>query len=92
MISLVPVDEPLIAEVSIANADIGFVVPAQSMRAKIAAYQFQKYGMLEGIVKTVSADASTLEDAARKDSGYRVVFIRECLANRFEISASSSND
>lgn len=58
LMSLVPDEEPLIAEVAIENQDIGFVEPGQSVRLKVAAYQFQKYGMLEGRVKTVSADAS----------------------------------
>lgn len=59
LLSLVPRDEPLFAEVSIENKDIGFVVPSQKVRVKLAAYPFQKYGMLEGVVKTVSADSST---------------------------------
>lgn len=58
LMSLVPDQEPLIAEVAIENQDIGFVEPGQPVRIKVAAYQFQKYGMLEGKVKTVSADAS----------------------------------
>ncbi len=65
LLSLVPQDEPLLAEVSIENQDIGFVAPNQRVRVKIAAYQFQKYGMLEGVVKTVSADSAT---AARNES------------------------
>jgi HlyD family secretion protein len=56
--SLVPRDEPLLAEVLIENKDIGFVRPGQSVRLKVAAYTFQKYGMLEGVVKSVSADSS----------------------------------
>jgi HlyD family secretion protein len=59
LLSLVPQDEPLLAEVSIENKDIGFVAPNQTVRVKLAAYPFQKYGMLEGVVKTVSADSST---------------------------------
>jgi HlyD family secretion protein len=55
----VPQDEPLLAEVSIENQDIGFVAQHQIVRVKIAAYQFQKYGMLEGTVKTISADSSS---------------------------------
>ena len=55
--SLVPRDEPLLAEVLIENKDIGFVKPGQSVRLKVAAYTFQKYGMLEGVVKSVSADS-----------------------------------
>jgi hemolysin D len=57
--SLVPLEEPLLAEVRIENKDIGFVKPGQSVRLKIEAYTFQKYGMLEGVVKSVSADSST---------------------------------
>lgn len=63
LVSLVPHGEPLLAEVLIENKDIGFVAVNQPVRLKLAAYQFQKYGMLEGIVKTVSADSSALKDA-----------------------------
>ena len=59
LLSLVPHDEPLVGEVLIENKDIGFVVPGQPVRIKLAAYQFQKYGMLEGTVRTVSADSSS---------------------------------
>jgi hemolysin D len=58
LMSLVPDKEPLVAEVAIQNQDIGFVQVGQPVRIKVAAYQFQKYGMLEGKVRTVSADAN----------------------------------
>lgn len=57
LVSLVPQDEPLLAEVSIQNQDIGFVQPGQAVRLKLATYPFQRYGMLEGTVRTVQADA-----------------------------------
>lgn len=59
LLSLVPQNEPLLAEVSIENEDIGFVAEMQQVRVKIAAYQFQKYGMLEGTIKTISADSTS---------------------------------
>ena len=49
------------AEVSIENKDIGFVVSNQRVRVKLAAYPFQKNGMVEGVVKTVSADSSNMK-------------------------------
>lgn len=61
LMSLVPDREPLVAEVAIENRDIGFIAPGQSVRVKVAAYQFQKYGMLGGTVRTVGADASQAE-------------------------------
>lgn len=59
ILSLVPANEPLRAEVLIENKDIGFVTAGQPVRVKLAAFQFQKYGMLEGVVRTVSADSSS---------------------------------
>jgi HlyD family secretion protein len=57
LLTLVPQNEPLVAEVWINNADAGFVQPQQKTRVKLAAYPFQKYGMLEGAVRHISADA-----------------------------------
>ena len=57
LLTLVPHDEPLVAEVWVGNADAGFVQAEQKARVKLAAYPFQKYGMLDGVVKQVSADA-----------------------------------
>ena len=52
-----PHDEPLVAEVWVDNIDAGFVQAEQKARVKLVAYPFQKYGMLDGMVKQVSADA-----------------------------------
>ena len=58
LLTLVPIDEPLQAEVMINNDDVGFVHEGQSVKLKLAAFPFQKYGMVEGKVTHVSADAS----------------------------------
>lgn len=63
LVSLVPQNEPLLAEVQIENQDIGFVKVGQPVRLKVMAYRFQKYGMLEGKIRTVSADSSSLRSA-----------------------------
>ena len=58
LLSLVPAHEPLRAEVAVQNQDIGFVRAGQGVRLKLATYPFQRYGMLDGTVETVIADAS----------------------------------
>lgn len=58
IVSLVPRDEPLQAEVHIRNEDVGFVREQQNVKLKLAAYPFQKYGMIDGTVLHVGADAS----------------------------------
>jgi hemolysin D len=57
LMTLVPQDEPLIAEVWVNNVDAGFVQADQKARVKLVAYPFQKFGMLDGVVKQVGADA-----------------------------------
>ena len=48
---------------SIENKDIGFVAVDQPVRVKLLAYEFQKYGMLEGTVRNVSADSAAQQDS-----------------------------
>lgn len=56
--TLVPSNEQLYADVAIKNDDVGFVQPGQAAQIKLAAYPFQRYGMLTGTVIRISADAS----------------------------------
>jgi HlyD family secretion protein len=58
LMTLVPTDEALRAEVWVDNADIGFVREGHPVKLKVAPYPFQKYGMIDGRVEQVSADAS----------------------------------
>jgi HlyD family secretion protein len=58
LMTLVPSDEQLQAEVWVDNADIGFVREGQDVKLKLTTYPFQKYGMVDGTVRQVSADAS----------------------------------
>jgi len=49
--TLVPDNEPLVAEVWMSNEDVGFVHAGQTAKLKLTTFQFQKYGMLGGKVK-----------------------------------------
>lgn len=66
--SLVPQQDALKAEVWVANPDIGFVRPGQAVKLKFATYPFQKYGMGQGTVELISADAKSEDDAANPRS------------------------
>lgn len=74
LMTLVPQNEQLQAEVWVENEDAGFVHPEQPTKIKILAYQFQKYGMVDGTVAQISADASDANrpangEASAKDNG-----------------------
>jgi HlyD family secretion protein len=58
LLSIVPEQEPLVAEVLIRNDDVGFVRTHQKVKIKLAAYPFQKYGLLDGQILQIWPDAS----------------------------------
>ncbi|HOP39679.1 MAG TPA: HlyD family type I secretion periplasmic adaptor subunit [Geobacteraceae bacterium] len=68
LMTLVPLHEPLKAEVWVSNEDIGFVRPGQPVKLKISSYTFQKYGMINGMVEQVSADASDGSNSTNSQS------------------------
>lgn len=58
LMTLVPDNELLRGEVWLSNEDAGWVREGQEAKVKFAAFQFQKYGMLDGKVEHVAADAA----------------------------------
>lgn len=58
LMTLVPEGDKLVAEVWVSNQDVGFVRMGQDVKVKLAAFQFQKYGMVEGKVLHINADAT----------------------------------
>lgn len=68
LMTLVPRDELLQAEVWVSNEDIGFVREKQPVKLKLAAFPFQKYGMVDGLVTHVGADASDKQDLSGQDA------------------------
>ena len=81
LMTLVPTNDPMQAEVWVQHDDAGFVGTGRPVKLKLATYPFQKYGMIEGEVKRISPDASDAADArgerrtneqpAATGSGYR---------------------
>jgi hemolysin D len=62
---IVPVESEIAVDAQILNRDIGFIREGQSVRVKLEAYPFTDYGVVEGIVETISRDAVS-PDAQRQ--------------------------
>src|SRR6185503_16067647 len=58
LMTLVPEGDRLVAEIWVSNQDVGFVRQGQPAKLKLAAFQFQKYGLVQGKVLHVNADAT----------------------------------
>jgi len=60
--TLVPLNTRLEAEVQITSMDVGYIKPGAPVHLKLDAFPFQRHGMLEGRLRTLS------EDAFKRDS------------------------
>lgn len=70
ILTLVPLNVPLEAEVSVNSRDIARVAVDREVRIKFDAYPFQKFGTASGTIRTISRDAfnPTQQEAATGQS------------------------
>ncbi len=59
LMSVTPVDVPLLVKATVLNKDIGFVKEDMAVKIKIDTFSFQKYGLLEG--KVINVSKSSIE-------------------------------
>jgi len=64
MLELVPIDDELVVEVEISPKDIAYVIPGQRASIKLTAFDFAKFGALDGNVTKISADSISKEDGS----------------------------
>jgi len=57
LLVVVPVDGDLQIEAMIQNRDVGFISVGQEAEIKVDAFNFTKYGLVHGVVQSVSQDA-----------------------------------
>lgn len=57
LVSVVPLNAPLVIKAQVMNKDIGFIKAGLPVLMKVDTFDFQKYGMIKGVVKKVSKDS-----------------------------------
>lgn len=62
LLTLVPIDAPLEAEIHIDAQEIGFVRAGDPVAIKVEAYNYLEHGTVEGHLRVLSADAFTTSD------------------------------
>lgn len=73
---VVPDDAAPVVEARILNKDIGFIREGQPVRVKLEAYPFTDYGIVPGIVESISRDAIDTSErggAEERDRNGRIV-------------------
>jgi len=77
LVTLVPTDVPIVAEISIDPSSISGVSTGQRAKVKLDAFPFQRYGYLEGKVVALSPDAvQTKNQSGTSAYVARVEFVR----------------
>jgi adhesin transport system membrane fusion protein len=62
IVEIVPTEDSLLVEAKIAPQDIAFLRPELPAIVKFSAYDFTKYGGLEGVLEHISADTTQDEE------------------------------
>ena len=75
ILEIVPVDDELVVEAYVKPADVAFLHVGQAALVKLSAYDFSKYGGLEGVLEHVSPD--TLTDDRQRRFGSTPVDLQE---------------
>lgn len=57
LISVVPLTAPLVVKATVMSKDIGFIKEGMPVLIKIDTFDFQKYGMINGVVKKIAKDS-----------------------------------
>lgn len=57
LVSVVPADSPLVVKATVMNKDIGFIREGMPVLIKIDTFEFQKYGIIDGVVKKIAKDS-----------------------------------
>lgn len=74
VVEIVPLDDALLIEAYVLPQDIAFLSPDQPVRVKLTAYDFTRYGALEGRIMRIGADA--VQRSERDEAEVFVVTIR----------------
>lgn len=57
LVSVVPLTAPLVVKATVMSKDIGFIKEGMPVLIKIDTFDFQKYGMINGVVKKIAKDS-----------------------------------
>lgn len=74
LIEIVPLDDTLLVEAWVRPADIAFLHPGQPVKVKVTAYDFSRYGSLDGEIVRIGADAVTRSE--RDPEEYFIAHVR----------------
>ncbi|MDG5496412.1 HlyD family type I secretion periplasmic adaptor subunit [Niveispirillum sp. BGYR6] len=71
LISMVPSNVPLLAEITIRSSDVGYTKPGDQVEVKVDAFPFQRHGMLKGKLQSISQESFAANGATEQTDAQR---------------------
>jgi hemolysin D len=68
LITLVPTNAALIADIMISSADVGYVKEGDEVATKVDAFPYQKHGLLKGTLRSIGEDSVSPSGAGTANS------------------------
>ena len=62
LVTIIPTDAPLIADVMVSSGDVGYAKPGDEVMIKVDAFPYIKHGMLKGRLRSIGEDLSLLSE------------------------------
>jgi len=69
LVTLIPANASLIADVLVRSSDVGYTKPGDAVEVKVDAFPYQRHGMLHGHLRSVSQESYSPDAAAGVESG-----------------------
>jgi hemolysin D len=63
LVTIIPTDAPLIADVMVSSGDVGYAKPGDEVMIKVDAFPYISHGMLKGRLRSIGEDSSLLSEA-----------------------------
>ncbi len=89
VVGMISPDANLVVETQVASRDIGLVQPGQRVRLQVDAYPYTEWGMIDGVVSTISGDW-TVGNSDGSAPGFKVMVQPKTL--RLHLSSGSHAD
>ncbi|MDR3440801.1 HlyD family type I secretion periplasmic adaptor subunit [Telmatospirillum sp.] len=70
LVTIIPANAPLVADIEINSADVGFTNPGEEVVLKIDAFPYQQHGFLHGRLLFVSEESFTIKNATQDNSSF----------------------
>lgn len=85
LITLIPVDSPLLADVTIESTDIGYVRLGDEVEVKVDPFPFQRHGTLKGRMRSISQESYVVGASGEQLDALRAPVVSSAYVHKAQV-------